>query len=63
MAVGEELSEAAKHQLNAVKDAAQALKDALDRAAHTSPADVVDKAHQSVNDLIDWVKQKTGRQT
>jgi hypothetical protein len=67
MTVGDELSEATKHQLEAVKQAAQALNDALDRAAHTSPADVVhgagtvvDKAHKSVNDLLDWVKQKTG---
>ena len=54
-----------------VQDAAQALKDAVDRAAHTSPADVaeatkqgvnavVNKTHESCDALVDWVRNHTG---
>lgn len=56
---------------DAVQKAAQALKDALDKAAHTSPADVahgtvdltkhvLDTAGKNIDNAVDWVKRQTG---
>ena len=52
-----------------VQAAAQALKDALNKAAHTSPADaatgaadatkhVLDRAGESIDTALDWAKDK-----
>jgi hypothetical protein len=52
-----------------VQEAAKALKEALDKAVHTSPADaaqstvdltkhVLDTAHQNIDSAVDWVKRQ-----
>jgi hypothetical protein len=52
-----------------VQEAARALKEALDKAAHTSPAEaashtvdltkhVLDTAHRNIDQACDWVKKQ-----
>jgi hypothetical protein len=41
-----------------VKDAAQSLKDALNKAAHTSPADAVQEAKTKIDAIIAWADAK-----
>ena len=45
-----------------VKDAAQKLKDELNKAAHTSPADAADSVTKStkaaLDQLMSWVEKK-----
>ena len=62
MGFQDDVSKSTQANWQAAKDAAQNLKDALDKAAHTSPADaahsVVTSTKTHVDNLLLWLHNK-----